>query len=92
MVTISGVIRNGQILPNEPIKNIEQKHCLITILDEGLDELRQISEAMLEDSKQERLSRLLEENKIKKLTKKNERELDSLLAEVHQLAVQQLMH
>jgi dsDNA-binding SOS-regulon protein len=64
METISGVISNGQVLPNKPIKNNDPKYCLITILDENLSELRQMSKAMLDDARQERLSALLKENKL----------------------------
>ncbi|MFQ5630015.1 MAG: hypothetical protein ACE5I1_14710 [bacterium] len=55
-----------------------------------MNKLRQISQAMLDDSKQDRLSAFLKESKVKKLSKKQVQELDSLLAEVHRLAAKRL--
>ncbi len=85
MTTIAGIIRNGQIHPVVPLAIEGQKHCLVTILDEDLDELRRLSNAMLDDARQNRLSWLLAANKSAQLTPEQERELDGLLTEVHQL-------
>jgi hypothetical protein len=86
MKTIQGVIRNGEITPSEPLNVEGQLRCLITIFDENLEELRRQSQAILEENKQARLSALLEFNKLSQLSAEQERELDELLAEVHQLA------
>ncbi len=88
MTTIAGIIRNGQIHPVEPLQIKGQRHCLVTILDEDLDELRSLSSAMLADSKQDRLSFLLAANKSGQLAPEQESEMDSLLMEAHQLAAQ----
>lgn len=86
MKTIQGVIRNGKIQPIEPLNFDKQSRCLITIFDEDLEELRHQSQAMLQELKQERLSELLQLNKQVRLSDDQEKELDGLLAEVHQLA------
>jgi hypothetical protein len=84
--TIQGIIRNGEIHPSEPLVGEGQLPCLITIFDEDLEELRRLSQARLEDAKQEQLSMLLQINKLNQLSPAQEQELDDLLTEVHQLA------
>jgi hypothetical protein len=86
MITIQGIVRDGQIHPSEPLKLAGQARCLITIFDEDVQELRRLSKAMLEKAKQNRLSLLLQINKERKLSAEQEHELDDLLTEVHQLA------
>lgn len=87
MQTIEGVIRNGEIKPSAPLDFEGQRRCFITIFDEDLEELRRRSQAMLPDDKQDRLSELLQLNKLTTLSEAQEKELDGLLAEVHQLTV-----
>jgi len=86
MITIQGVVRDGQIHPSKPLDLEGQARCLITIFDEDVDELRRLSQAMIEKAKQNRLSLLLGLNKEEKLTDGQERELDALLTDVQQLA------
>jgi hypothetical protein len=56
------------------------------ISNENLEGLRRQSQATLQEAKQERLSELLRLNKLTTLSDEQEKELDGLLAEVHQLA------
>jgi hypothetical protein len=86
MKTIQGIVHNGTIRPSEPLDYIGEFRCLITVFDEDLEELRRVSRVMLEETKQARLSTLLQLNKLSSLTAEQERELDTLLTEVHQLA------
>lgn len=86
MKTIEGVIRNGEIKPSKPLDFEGQWRCVITIFDEDLEDLRRQSQAMLPDDKQDRLSELLQLNKLTALSNEQEKELDEILAEVHQLA------
>jgi hypothetical protein len=86
MITIQGVVRNGQIHPSKPLDLEGQARCLITIFDEDVEELRRLSQAIVESSKQKRLSSLLQLNKESKLSSEQEHELDDLLTQVHQLA------
>ena len=86
MKTIEGVVRNGEILPREPLVLERQSRCLITIFDEDLEELHRLSQAELEEERQERLSDLLEVNKQALLSTEQERELDQILTDVYQLA------
>jgi hypothetical protein len=86
MITIQGIIRNGQVHPSEPINFEKQVRCLITVFDEDLEELRRSSQAMLEEARQARLSLLLQINKDGTLSEEQEHELDTILTEVHQLA------
>jgi len=88
MKTIEGVIRNGEIQPSEPLEFDGQWRCFITIFDEDLEELRRLSQAMLQDDKQDRLSELLQLNKLTTLSNEQEKELNGLLAEVHELAAE----
>jgi hypothetical protein len=86
MKTIQGIVHNGAIRPSEPLDFIGQLRCLITVFDEDLEELRRLSQVMLEETKQDRLSTLLQRNKLSSLTEEQECELNTLLTEVHQLA------
>jgi hypothetical protein len=86
MTTIPGMIRDGQIHPGKPLAAIGERSCLITIIDEDLEELHRLSEAILEEAEQERLSALLQSNKSGGLTEEQERELNALLTEVYRLA------
>jgi len=59
MKTLRGVISGGQIRISEPLDAWDDTRCVVTILDETLDELRVQAQATLEAAKQVRLSRLL---------------------------------
>jgi len=86
MITIQGIVHNGQVHTSEPLHFNGQARCLITIFDENLEELRRFSQAKIDDAKQARLSLLLQINKESKLSEEQERDLDAILTEVHQLA------
>lgn len=86
MKTLEGVISDGQIRTSEPLDAWDDTRCVVTILDETLDELRVQAQATLEAEKQVRLSRLLEINKTDQITAQQEHELDDILARVHELA------
>lgn len=85
MITIQGVVRNGQVHPREPLPLEGLSHCLITIFDEDVEALHRLSQEKIDDAKQARLSLLLEMNKAGKLSEEQERDLDAILTEVYQL-------
>jgi hypothetical protein len=86
MKTLEGVISDGQIRTSEPLDAWDDTRCVVTILNETLDDLRVQAQATLEAEKQARLSRLLEINKTGQITAEQERELDDILTRVHELA------
>jgi len=86
MKTLEGIISDGQIRTSESLEAWDDTRCVVTILDETLDDLRVQAQAVLEAGKQVRLSRLLEINKTGQITAEQEHELDNILARVHELA------
>ena len=86
MKTLEGIISDGQIRTSEPLDAWDDARVVVMILDETLDELRVQAQATLEAEKQDRLSKLLEINKTGQITAEQERELDNILAQVHELA------
>ncbi len=52
MKTLEGVISDGQIRTSEPLDAWDDTRCVVTILDETLDELRVQAQATLEAEKQ----------------------------------------
>lgn len=85
MKTVQGIIRDGQVHPREPLQLEGPAHCLITIFDEDVEALHRLSQEKIDDTKQTRLSLLLQMNKTAKLSEAEERDLDALLTEVYQL-------
>jgi hypothetical protein len=55
-------------------------HCLVTVLDDGLESLREQSQMRISDTTQQRMSELLDKNRDGMLTQEEQHELD-LLAE-----------
>ena len=55
-------------------------HCVVTVLDDGLDSLREQSQTQIPAAKQQRMSELLQKNREAQLTEGELQELD-LLAE-----------
>lgn len=53
-------------------------HCVVTILDDGLDSLRDQSQIEIPSEKQQRMSELLQKNREETLTQEEQRELDAL--------------
>ncbi|MEX2139367.1 MAG: hypothetical protein WD894_08905 [Pirellulales bacterium] len=56
-------------------------HCVVTVLDDGLDSLREQSQSQIPDAKQQRMSELLRKNRDGTLTQEEQRELDVLAEE-----------
>ena len=86
MRVLEGVIYSGQAHTAEPIDVLDRSRCLITILDETVDDLHAEAQQSLDANKQARLSALLALNKARQIEPEQEQELDQLLAQVYELA------
>ena len=73
------VARGGVI--RLPLDAPASAHCVVTILDDDLDTLREQANLMLSDAKQQRMSELLERNRESALSADESAELDALGAE-----------
>jgi len=56
-------------------------HCVVTVIDDDLDVLREQSQMMISEAKQQRMSELLGGNREGKLTASQREELDALSQE-----------
>jgi hypothetical protein len=56
-------------------------HCVVTVLDDGLDSLREQARIEIPQPKQQRMSDLLQKNREATLTQEEQRELDVLAEE-----------
>ena len=56
-------------------------HCVVTVLDDGLDSLREQSQIEIPAVKQQRMSELLQKNREATLTEGERHELDTLAEE-----------
>jgi hypothetical protein len=56
-------------------------HCVVTVLDDGLESLHEQSQLQISDTKQLRMSELLDKNRDVTLTEEELRELDLLAVE-----------
>lgn len=83
--TIEAVVLNGRVRTARPLDVSDNTRCVVTVLDKDLRSLRDDASARLSSQKQRRLHRLLGENKCRSLRVAEERELDRLLVEVHEL-------
>ncbi len=70
------IAKDGVIVLPEGVPSTMR--CLVAILDDGLDELRQQAAFMLPESLQQRMSELLERNRRNELTDEQRDELDGL--------------
>ena len=85
MRTIDAVVMNGRIRTARPLDVSNNTRCVVTVLDEDVPTLRDAARGRLSSPKQRRLHRLLRENKSRTLRAVEARELDRLLAAVHEL-------
>jgi hypothetical protein len=85
MQTIEAIVTRGRVQTAAPLDVCDNTRCLVTILDEDLRSLRANARARLAPRKQQRLHGLLKENKLRPLSAAEERQLDQLLVEVHEL-------
>ena len=85
MQTIEAIVERGHVRTAVPLDVSNNTRCLVTILDEDLRSVRATARASLAPRKQRRLSGLLKANKVRSLTVAEERELDQLLVDVHEL-------
>ncbi len=85
MRTIEAVVVSGRVRTTMPLEVSDNTRCLVTVLEQDLQSIRADSRARLERPKQRRLRWLLKENKRRRLNAAEERELDRLLADVHEL-------
>jgi hypothetical protein len=53
-------------------------HCVVTVLDDGLESLREQSQSQIPDAEQQRMSELLQKNRDGALTLEEHGELDVL--------------
>ena len=83
--TVEAVVLNGRVRTARPLDVVDNTRCVVTVLDQDLRSLRNDARARLSSPKKQRLQRLLEDNKQRSLSAAKERELDRLLAEVHEL-------
>jgi hypothetical protein len=56
-------------------------HCVVTVLDDGLETLNEQSQMQISDAKQLRMSELLDKNRDGTLSEAEQRELDMLAEE-----------
>jgi hypothetical protein len=85
MRTVEAIVVSGRVRTPKPLEVSDHTRCLVTILEQDLKSLRADARARLEQPKQRRLRWLLRENKRRSLSAGEERELDRLLADVHEL-------
>ena len=85
MQTIEAIVERGQVRTAMPLDVSNNTRCLVTILDEDVRSVRATARASLVPRKQRRLSGLLKANKVRSLTVDEERDLDQLLVDVHEL-------
>ena len=85
MQTIEAIVEHGHVRTAVPLDVSNNTRCLVTILDEDLRSVRATARASLAPRKQQRLSGLLKANKVRSLTVAEERQLDQLLVDVHEL-------
>lgn len=84
--TIDGYIENGKVFTPEPPPVYNGKlRCLVTVLDESLDDVAEQAEAAMPASKQQRVTELLDAHGEGQLGAEQLQELDALLAEAHEL-------
>jgi hypothetical protein len=80
MIRVFETVAEGGVI-RLPVDVPSTAHCVVTILDADLDALRQQSQFMLPEAKQQRMSELLLRNREGTLTADESRELDSLAEE-----------
>lgn len=80
------VAHNGVIVLPQDIP--ESARCMVTVLEEDLDALRQQAEMKVPGPKQQRMSDLLLKNRDEKLSEEEEAELDSLSAEYEAITLE----
>ena len=85
MRTIEAIVKNGRVRTGTPLNVSDNTRCVVTILDQDLHSIRADARARLAPLMQRRLHWLLKENKRRSLAAPEERELDQLLSEVHEL-------
>ena len=84
--TVDGYMENGKVVTAEaPTADKDAPRCLVTVFDESLEDLRRRAEATMPESKQARVSELLAAHGEGQLSAEQERELDDLLAEAHEM-------
>jgi hypothetical protein len=62
-------------------------HCVVTVLDDGLESLREQSRLAIPESKQERMGELLRKNRDAELTSAEQHELDVLAEEFERVTL-----
>lgn len=83
--SVDGYVENGKVVTAEAPPAAKDTRCLVTVFDESLDDLRRRAEATMPEAKQIRVSELLAVHGEGQLSAAEERELDGLLAEAHEM-------
>ena len=83
--TVDGYMENGKVVTAEAPSADKGTRCLVTVFDESLEDLRRRAEATMPEAKQTRVSELLAAHGEGQLSAAEERELDDLLAEAHEM-------
>jgi hypothetical protein len=80
MIRVFKTVAEGGVI-RLPVDVPSTAHCVVTILDADLDTLREQSQLVLPEPKQQRMSELLFRNSEGTLTPDESKELDSLAEE-----------
>ena len=84
--TLDGYLENGKVVTATiPAAHEDRARCLVTVLDESLDDLRARATARMPEAKQSRVSELLAAHGEGELSADQEGELDALLAEAQEM-------
>ena len=84
--TIEAYLEGGNVVTTEPPPVTQGKvRCLVTVLDESVEELTAQTEAVMPADKQRRVSELLAAHGEGQLAAEEQQELDGLLAEAHEM-------
>ncbi len=84
--TVTGYVEDGKVVPAQELPTTEGKaRCLVTIFDDSIEDLQAQAAAVMAPEKQERVSELLAAHGEGHLSKEEENELDTLLAEAHEI-------
>lgn len=84
--TIGGYVENGRVVTAEaPPAGEGRVRCLVTVLDESIEELATEAEQTMPAGKQQRVSELVAAHGEGQLNAEEQQELDTLLAEAHEM-------
>jgi hypothetical protein len=86
--TVTGYVEDGKVVPTRELPATPGKaRCLVTVFDESIEDLQAQAAAVIAPEKQQRVSELLAGNGEGRLSQEEEKELDALLAEAHEIDV-----